>query len=179
MPPTLPSTVPSPSTVFLECAGSKEASLPVLPQAPHSCLSSVSCQHLSPGGQWPQRNECLALAPHQASPLSWDFRARPGLLNQLCLALLFFGQAQKPSKGLGSNYMETLRQPGTAEHRASAQPSGFGRCWRWFPWRGQGPEDSWPLSSCPQAPANPLVCHHRQGGHGSYPRPPSGTVLGS
>lgn len=36
-----------------------------------------------------------------SSPLSWDFQARPELLNQLHLALLsFFGQSQKSSEGL-------------------------------------------------------------------------------
>lgn len=66
LPARLQNTVPSPTMVFLECAGQSLSPSPA--SGSHSFFSAAQCQHLSPRGQGPQRNECLALVPLAGLP---------------------------------------------------------------------------------------------------------------
>lgn len=162
--------------VFLECAGPSEVSPPVLTQAhvPSSALPDASTCLLGDSG--PRGMNAWLWFLSQVSPLGWDFRARPQLLNQLHLAVLpFFGQSQKPRERPGSDYTETLGQASTAERPASAQPSGFGGG---FLGEDNTLKTAGPLIPSP-ALANPLsLLSQTTRGRESCSRPPRGTILG-
>lgn len=137
--PKLQNPLPSLSLSSQNARGLVEP-LSLLPQTPHSSPGPACCPHLSSRDSGPPgMNAWRGFLPSAL-----------GLLNQLHLALRsFFGQFQKPSPGLGSSYTGTLGPAGTAERPASAPPRGLDGVGWWFPWRGRGPEDSWPLGPLP------------------------------
>lgn len=158
--PKAPERSPLSTTVLPECTGPGEVSLhPATGPAflPWPCLMPAPVLQ----GQRPPRNECLAWLP---SPRSWDCQPGQGFRTN-CTWLSSPSLANSTSQARGSAPItwgpwDRLAQLSTLHLPSPWALAGVGG---WFPWRGQGPEDSWPLGSPPQCWLLALVCHQQPG----------------